>query len=89
MQKMNEKIKNESPQNGIIIKAEGTTTRIQMKGYGGGGGVPPRPPGSQPRRRRPLSFVYGLMSHCIDRFHFVFYLYAFYLMAAASCRQPQ
>ena len=43
-------------------------------------GVPPRPPGSQPRRRRPLSFVYGLMSHCIDRFHFVFYLYTFHFM---------
>ena len=57
-----------------------TSNHIQMKGYGGGGGVPPRPPGSQPRRRRPLSFVYGLMSHCIDRFRFVFYLYTFHFM---------
>ena len=32
------------------------------------------------RCRRTLSFVYGLMSHCIDRFHFVFYFYTFHFM---------
>ena len=42
---------------------------------------PPGPGGPKPCRcRRPLSFVYGLMSHCIDRFHFVFYLYTFHFM---------
>ena len=30
--------------------------------------------------RRTLSFVYGLMSHCIDRFHYVFHLYTFHFM---------
>ena len=42
---------------------------------------PPGPRGPKPSHcRRPLSFVYGLMSHCIDRFYFVFYLYTFHLM---------
>ena len=59
-----------------------TSNHIQMKGYGGGG--------SQPwgRRRRPLSFIYGLMSHCIDRFHFVLYLYTFHFMLP-MCIFPQ
>ena len=56
-----------------------------MKGYDGGGS--PRPRGSQPCRcRRPLSFVYGLMSHCIDRFYFVFYLYTFHFMLPMCIR---
>ena len=39
-------------------------------------------PGARGTRhcRRTLSFVYGLMSHCIDRFHLVFYLYTFHFM---------
>ena len=50
-----------------------TSNHRQMKGYG--------PRGPKPCCcRRPLSFVYGLMSHCIDRFHFVFYLYTFHFM---------
>ena len=57
-----------------------TSNHRQMKGYGGSGGSP-GPGGPKPCRcRRPLSFVYGLMSHCIDRFHFVFYLYTFHFM---------
>ena len=43
-------------------------------------GWDPRGRGETRRRRRTLSFVYGLMSHCIDRFHFVFYLYTFHFM---------
>ena len=62
-----------------------TSNHRQMKGYGGSGGSP-RPQGSQPRCRRPLSFVYGLMSHCIDRFHFVFYLYTFHFMLPMCIR---
>ena len=48
---------------------------------------PPGPGGPKPCRcRRPLSFVYGLMSHCIDRFHFVFYLYTFHFMLPMCIR---
>ena len=57
-----------------------TSNHIQMKGGGGGGAGTPGDAGGPTRRRRTLSFVYGLMSHCIDRFHFVFYLYTFHFM---------
>ena len=53
-----------------------TSNHIQMKGGDGSGpGL-----GGTRRCRRTLSFVYGLMSHCIDRFHFVFYFYTFHFM---------
>ena len=43
--------------------------------------------GGTRRCRRTLSFVYGLMSHCIDRFfHFVFYLYTFHFMLPMCSR---
>ena len=59
-----------------------TSNHRQMKGYGGSSGSP-RPRGPKPCCcRRPLSFVYGLMSHCIDRFHFVSYLYTFHFYAS-------
>ena len=51
-----------------------------MKGGGGSGRAGTPGAGGTRRCRRTLSFVYGLMSHCIDRFHFVFYLYTFHLM---------
>ena len=57
-----------------------TSNHIQMKG-GDGRGPGLEPPGRGTRPcRRTLSFVYGLMSHCIDRFHFVFYLHTFHFM---------
>ena len=60
-----------------------------MKGGGGSGrawdpggvaGLGTPGAGGTRHCRRTLSFVYGLMSHCIDRFHFVFYLYTFHFM---------
>ena len=57
-----------------------TSNHIQMKGGGGSGRAGTPGAGGTRRCRRTLSFVYGLMSHCIDRFHFVFYLYTFHFM---------
>ena len=57
-----------------------TSNHIQMKGGGGSGRAWDPGAGGTRRYRRTLSFVYGLMSHCIDRFHFVFHLYTFHFM---------
>ena len=51
-----------------------------MKGGGGSGRAGTPGAGGTRSWRRTLSFVYGLMSHCIDRFHFVFHLYTFHFM---------
>ena len=59
-----------------------TSNHIQMKGGDGRGpGLGPPGRGTRPCRRT-LSFVYGLMSHCIDPFHFVFYFYTFSFYAS-------
>ena len=63
-----------------------TSNHIQMKGGDGRGpGLGPPGRGTRPCRRT-LSFVYGLMSHCIDRFHFVFYLYTFHFVLPMCIR---
>ena len=62
-----------------------TSNHIQMKGGCGSGAGTPGAGGTR-RCRRTLSFVYGLMSHCIDRFHFVFYLYTFHFMLPMCIR---
>ena len=56
-----------------------------MKGGDGSGAGTPGAGGTR-RCRRTLSFVYGLMSHCIDRFHFVFYFYTFHFMLPMCIR---
>ena len=55
-------------------------TIYKLKGESAVAGLGTPGAGGTRRCRRTLSFVYGLMSHCIDRFHFVFYLYTFHFM---------
>ena len=61
-------------------------TIYKWKGAAAAAGLGPPGPGGTRRCRRTLSFVYGLMSHCIDRFHFVFYLYTFHFMLPMCIR---
>ena len=63
-----------------------TSNHIQINGAAAAGLGPRGRGGTPPRRRRTLSFVYGLMSHCIDRFHFVFYFYTFHFMLPMCIR---
>ena len=49
-----------------------TSNHIQMKGGGGSGRAWDHGAGGTRHCRRTLSFVYGLISHCIDRFPFYF-----------------
>ena len=57
------------------MKTINTNERVRRRPGG-----PPASPGVPALPPPPLSFVYGLMSHCIDRFQFAFYLYTFHFM---------